>query len=170
MTLWFTSDTHFNHANIIGYCKRPFANVDEMNRELIARWNAKVKPDDVVMHMGDFAMGKKEDLPAIFAQLNGLKHLIRGNHDGSATVKLPWIDVLGENMVMTEAGTFYCIHDPANAKGWMKTGTTVIHGHLHGMENYHPFAREGKFKYVDAGVDCWNYEPVTLEQLIGAAK
>jgi calcineurin-like phosphoesterase family protein len=53
--VFFTSDTHFGHANIIKYCGRPFASVEEMNRELIARWNAVVGPRDTVYHLGDRA-------------------------------------------------------------------------------------------------------------------
>src|SRR3972149_2927673 len=79
--IFFTSDTHFNHANIIKYCGRPFGSVDEMNREMITRWNAVVDPEDTVYHLGDFALGKVSEWPAIFRQLNGSKKiLIRGNH------------------------------------------------------------------------------------------
>jgi calcineurin-like phosphoesterase family protein len=62
--VFFTSDTHFNHANIISYCSRPFSSADEMNREIIARWNAVVGPEDTVYHLGDFAMGRPFEMPA----------------------------------------------------------------------------------------------------------
>ena len=55
MTIWFTSDTHFDHKNIIKYCNRPFKDIDEMNAELERRWNAVVAPGDRVFHLGDFA-------------------------------------------------------------------------------------------------------------------
>ena len=45
---YFTSDQHFGHLNIIRLSHRPFATVDEMDDELLARWNAKVKDGDVV--------------------------------------------------------------------------------------------------------------------------
>lgn len=167
--LWFTSDTHFNHANIIKYCSRPFADVEAMNAEMIHRWNDRVQPEDVVLHMGDFALGKAEAMPPIFGQLNGYKHLIRGNHDSKKTTELGWVEVLSENMVKTELGTFYCVHNPAAAQGWLKKGTVVIHGHLHGTMDLHPFPKKDGLKYVDAGVDCWDYRPVSLEDLLARA-
>ncbi len=53
--IWFTSDTHFGHANIIRFCDRPFKDIQEMNERLIANWNAVVRPGDSVYHMGDFS-------------------------------------------------------------------------------------------------------------------
>ena len=58
-SIWFTSDTHFSHCNIIKYCNRPFKDVDEMNKILIQNWNNVVRPDDIVWHLGDFALGDK---------------------------------------------------------------------------------------------------------------
>ena len=55
--IWFTSDTHFFHNNIIDYCKRPFVNAEEMNEYIIKQWNSVVKPQDEVYHLGDFAFG-----------------------------------------------------------------------------------------------------------------
>ncbi len=53
MNKWFISDTHFSHANIIPYCKRPFKTVTE-NKLLIENWNSHVNPDDTVIFLGDF--------------------------------------------------------------------------------------------------------------------
>lgn len=78
---WYISDTHFGHKNIIDYCRRPFANVDEMNEAMIDIWNANVHPLDTVYHLGDVALGKiAESLPLI-GLLNGYKILVPGNHD-----------------------------------------------------------------------------------------
>ena len=82
--LFFTSDHHFGHDNIIRFCNRPFADVREMNEALIERWNEKVKKNDVVYHLGDFALMYKENLETILKQLKGKIHLIEGNHEGAA--------------------------------------------------------------------------------------
>lgn len=55
--VYFTSDTHFYHSNIIGFCKRPFKNVEDMNETLIENWNRVVSQDDIVFHLGDFCLG-----------------------------------------------------------------------------------------------------------------
>ena len=70
---------------MIKYCDRPFAPVEDMNREMIARWNVAVRPEDTVYHLGDFALGKSSEWPAFLQQLNDAKKiLILGNHDRSA--------------------------------------------------------------------------------------
>lgn len=79
--IYFIADTHFNHANIIKLGSRPFQDVNEMNEELINRWNKKVKRGDNVYHLVDFAFGKYNDINNIRLRLNGKVHLIIGNHD-----------------------------------------------------------------------------------------
>jgi calcineurin-like phosphoesterase family protein len=91
--LFITSDTHFNHKNIIKYSNRPFelskSGVNYMNEYIIKQWNSVVKETDDVLHIGDFAIGndienfdsKKEFYKNILSRLNGHKILIRGNHD-----------------------------------------------------------------------------------------
>ena len=83
--IFYTSDLHFGHSNIIKYENRPWNDVDEMKEELIARWNAKVNQNDTVYVLGDFAWkGSKasiDDINNIVKSLNGKKHLIIGNHD-----------------------------------------------------------------------------------------
>lgn len=77
--IWVISDTHFYHKNIIEYCKRPFASVQEMNEALIENWNSVVRTDDVVYHLGDVFFTK--DGGRQLHRLNGRKRLILGNHD-----------------------------------------------------------------------------------------
>ena len=79
--IWITSDTHFNHANIINYCARPFKDVEEMNATLISKWNNVVGKNDIVWHLGDFALGGAEEVSRFREKLNGKIYLIRGNHD-----------------------------------------------------------------------------------------
>jgi hypothetical protein len=73
--VWFTSDTHFGHTNVIKYSGRPFADVNEMNEKLVLNWNAIVKPGDVVYHLGDFALC---DAERATAQLRQRQRLLRG--------------------------------------------------------------------------------------------
>lgn len=87
MTVFFTSDHHFNHKRIVELSDRPFkATKDKqawevMNEGLIKRWNETVAPDDKVYHLGDMALGNIDDLPPILEQLNGEIVWLAGNHD-----------------------------------------------------------------------------------------
>jgi calcineurin-like phosphoesterase family protein len=79
--IYFTSDGHANHENIIKFCKRPFENMQEMNQELIRRWNEQVPKDGIVFHLGDFSWGGYNAWKDFREQLNGDIILIKGNHD-----------------------------------------------------------------------------------------
>ena len=79
--VWFIADTHFGHSKIIEYCNRPFPNADIMDFNMIQRWNEVVRKDDKVYHLGDFALGNKEQVASIVEQLNGKIYLVKGNHD-----------------------------------------------------------------------------------------
>lgn len=79
--VWFTSDTHFWHENIIRFCNRPFSSIQEMNEELIRRWNETVPEEGVVFHLGDFAFGGAKEWNEVMFRLNGKIYLILGNHD-----------------------------------------------------------------------------------------
>lgn len=79
--IFFVSDNHYGHSNIIGFCKRPFENVEEMDKKLIENWNNKVPKDGIVFHLGDFAWGGFNFWKKIREQLNGDIILIKGNHD-----------------------------------------------------------------------------------------
>src|SRR5882724_4671195 len=86
MKIWFTSDQHFCHKNIIRLCNRPFADLDEMHRTLKEKWNAKVGPQDLVYVIGDFSFCQKTEAHKILQALNGKKILIQGNHDKEKSI------------------------------------------------------------------------------------
>jgi calcineurin-like phosphoesterase family protein len=79
---WFVSDTHFNHANIIKHCKRPFSSVEEMNETLLKNINDRVKPGDRLFHLGDFAYKNSRGVQYYLDRINCKNiYLVRGNHD-----------------------------------------------------------------------------------------
>jgi calcineurin-like phosphoesterase family protein len=171
--IYVISDTHWNHANIIKYCDRPFKNVIEMNEALIKAWNDVVKPEDKIIHLGDFAMGKKHEIPGILARLNGYKVLIRGNHDRSTEFMLEaGFSEVYESMVYTGHpiyGGIFLSHKPQPdvydliSKGLGPTGAKLaFHGHLHGSNG--PKTHAIAF---DVGVDCGRgYGPQTIEKIV----
>src|ERR1041384_7607900 len=85
MTIFFTSDTHFGHHSAIVHCQRPYASIDEMDDDLIARWNAMVGPSDTVYHLGDFCLHPDLEASWYLDRLNGTVHLLEGNHDRRTT-------------------------------------------------------------------------------------
>ena len=64
--IYLTSDTHFNHTNLISMCPESrghFSSVEDMNESIIEYWNMIIPPDAIVYHLGDLCMGKAEDIP-----------------------------------------------------------------------------------------------------------
>lgn len=78
---FFTSDTHFFHKNILKYSNRPFKHIDDMNYQMMEKWNETVSENDTVYLLGDVGFTTKEKLIDFLTRLNGTKHLILGNHD-----------------------------------------------------------------------------------------
>lgn len=80
--IFFTSDNHFGHERVIRFDNRPFATVEEMDAEMIRRWNAKVGKGDLVYVLGDMIWKtRNDDAPGLIKSLNGQIILIKGNHD-----------------------------------------------------------------------------------------
>lgn len=80
--IFFTGDLHFGHANVIAFDNRPFESVEEMDAELIRRWNNKVGKGDLTYVLGDMIWkARNDDAPELIKSLNGQIILIKGNHD-----------------------------------------------------------------------------------------
>lgn len=163
MNCWFTSDTHFHHANIIKYCNRPFADTVEMNNALIENWNSVVGDNDLVYHLGDFAFGREDFMfDMLIKRLKGKIVFLKGNHD-----RLAWrnrdkffahsdsyreIEVNGKDITLCH----YAM------RVWNKShhGAWHLYGHSHGTLPDDPNALS-----FDCGVDCHNYTPISFEQV-----
>jgi len=170
----FTSDTHWGHNNIIKYSNRPFASVEDMNEALIANWNAVVKYDDTVYHLGDFAFLPYDKLKRIARRLNGTKHFIRGNHDKE--IDKNKVDLLNSKTFasiqdyyeLKHGGQMVCLFHYGQ-RVWNKShhGSIMLYGHSHG--SLPPFG-----KSVDVGVDCKEitpeYRPVSFDEVMAYMK
>ena len=86
--IFFTSDTHFSHKNIIEFCERPFKTTEEMNQKLIENWNNKVGPNDIVYHLGDVMLGDNSYGIECVKRLKGTIYIIPGNHDTTSRMNL----------------------------------------------------------------------------------
>jgi calcineurin-like phosphoesterase family protein len=166
--IFFTSDTHWDHDKIIQYSGRPFSTVEEMNETMIDRWNEVVEPGDVVYHLGDFCFTKKvRRVEEIRERLNGSIHWIFGNHDWKklrTAEGFAWKGDYKKIRVELPDGTkksiilmHYAMRtwDGSHRENWH------LYGHSHGnLEiNYNSLS-------FDVGVDCWDYRPISLDQVI----
>lgn len=154
--VFFTADTHFGHANIIKYCNRPFMTVEEMNNEMIKRWNSVVEKDDIVYHLGDLAFLKYCD---ITNKLNGSIFLIRGNHDKYTDNKLMSLGICKvyhkSTIVNVYGRDIHLMHAPKD----YKNGIINLCGHIHEIAKW-------SNNILNVGVDIWNFTPVEYSQII----
>lgn len=192
MTIFLTSDTHFGHRNIIKYSARPFGSVEEMNEVMVDRWNEAVSSNDVVYHLGDFAMGKIDETLPIVSRLNGRITLIVGNHDRpflgyrpgggmdhegwrQRYIKAGFHDVRSHQVVPLKDNQFaHMSHFPyagdshSEEDRWaafrpIDVGEVLLHGHTH-SDVVESVSSIGT-RQVHVGVDAWNFRPVALEDL-----
>ena len=128
------ADLHFNHSNIIQYCNRPYSNVEQMNEDLIKRWNSVVSGQDIVYVLGDFAFGR-EAVQEFVTRLNGIKYLIKGNHD---TYPNQFYRDCGFKEVYDKPVLVdFCLmsHEPLVLSDKLPYGN--YYGHVHNDERYH---------------------------------
>lgn len=172
--LFFTSDSHFMHENIIKYVNRPFDNADEMNEVLIKNWNSVVKNDDLIFCLGDFALGKEQDCFKILERLNGHKVLIKGNHEKTVCKKsynrdefdggiyeLLEIGINDEEVANEFQDIILCHYTMTT---WNKShrGSWQLFGHVHGMLDGKEFLSPNQF---DVGVDSHQYYPISYQNV-----
>ena len=138
--IFFTSDTHFFHGNIIRYCNRPFDSIDAMNEGMIQRWNNRVGPEDTVYHLGDVVINRRA--LKTLARLNGDKVLIKGNHDIFRLEEYTphFRDIRGYHVM----NGMILSHIPLHPESLGRFGVN-IHGHLHAN-------RVMRYKTIKGGV------------------
>lgn len=168
MNVFFTSDTHFHHANIIKYSNRPFKNTVDMNDALISNWNQKVGKNDLIYHLGDFSFGREDYLfDSVFNRLNGKIVFIQGNHD---------------SLVRKNRNKFYNYHEGGHeiriggqdislnhyaGLTWNKKhhGAWMLCGHTH--YNCPVTRKDGTAigKILDVGVDGHDFFPYSIKEI-----
>ena len=156
--IWVTSDTHFNHSNIIKYCDRPFSSSLEMDEALIENWNSVVKTGDKVYHLGDvYIKAKKGYIESILKRLNGNKRLILGNHDnGKDQILQRYFEKILMWRDFKDFG-FLLTHIPIHESSVIKDRVNV-HGHIHQRQS-----PEGR--YINVCVEKTNYTPIHIEEI-----
>ena len=181
--IFFTGDLHFGHANVIAFDNRPFESVEEMDAELIRRWNNKVGKGDLTYVLGDMIWkARNDDAPVLSRRRYGQIILLKGDHDrflhnAKAKAALAGIKDSDDICVTLKDGTKKrVILDHFFKPMYNGHRHQAIHLHAHSH-----FTDEADFevdfaKYLNSigcrneiyNVGCmyWNYEPVTLDEII----
>lgn len=167
--IFFTSDLHLGHRNVIRLCNRPFGSIEEMDTILIANWNKKVHRNDTVYILGDLMFRNEKPPEEYLRQLNGKKNLIIGNHDRS------WIKscdlsqffetVTSLNFISDGKHQITLCHYPMMSWPHMKR-CYMVFGHIHGNidADYWPLIAQSGLM-LNAGVDINGFAPVTFEEM-----
>ena len=172
--VFFTSDTHFGHSNIIKYCQRPFNSAEHMDEVLISNWNEVVSPKDIVFHLGDFCFGSDKEWIKILQRLNGTKYLILGNHDlkkiaNSNQIKDYFADINMQMRVVVDKQKMLLNHYPFLCFEGGYQNVWQLFGHVHSSKHSTGLDKERLVHLFptqyDVGVDNNNYRPVSFSQV-----
>lgn len=184
--IYFSSDHHFDHKNIISYTDRPFSGVNEMNEIMVQRWNTVVTDNDEIYCLGDFSLDFRA-VKIFTPQLKGKKYLVPGNHDDchprrkkSAKMLQKYKD-LGWTVLPVQ--TDLIVPNLVPYPGWLlchfpyKHGDfelqryrelrpdpenrLLLHGHCHSTPK--TFKKDNM---IDVGVDAHDFYPVSLNQIL----
>ena len=183
--LWFTSDTHYNHANICSATTkwtdpvtcREFKTLEHMNAHLVGNINEVVGQDDILFHLGDWSFGGFEQIEIFRNQIVCKNvHIITGNHDHHIENNRDGVQSLFSSVnkylnlvVKYNVGTplmgeerFALMHFPIASWDNMARGAIHLHGHVH----FDPSKRIGKGKMMDVGCDGNMLYPIQMQEVL----
>lgn len=176
MEVFFTSDLHFGHKNVMRFDDRPFASVEQMDATIVQNWNKKVSRSDQVYILGDISWYNVQKTEELLSSLNGHKFLIYGNHDNKilsaarrtcdAVMNYHELHLQGNNHLVL-------MHYPITFFNRHHYGATMLYGHVHNshewqfVKNYQRELHELDIKcnMCNVGTMVWNYEPATFEEI-----
>ena len=188
--IYFTSDNHFGHDNIVKWTARKWKTVEEMDEGLIKRWNGTVKESDTVIVVGDFAFSNSTRRTEILSRLNGTKILVRGNHDKVGVNPLGFdlvVDELTMNIAKQpvtikhyplKSGFFLGLSYKFRATRFVKRWVPTLYKrlpryldrmplnkgqyHIHGHTHSTEKFRENQ---IHVGCEAWDCTPVSLTKI-----
>ena len=159
---WIISDTHFFHVNVGRYCNRP----DNWQELIIKNWNNLISPEDTVLHLGDFAFGKRSNFDLLTEELHGKIILIRGNHDrlGRVRYESHGVTIINEpiHVELAEKTKIIFSHWPVVP---LEDGWINLHGHIHN----NPPPPEGSTlgpNHINMSIEVREYRPCRLKDIL----
>ena len=168
---YYIADSHFGHTNVIKFDERPFADVEEMDRVMIKRWNEVVSDDDDVYIVGDFCCRSEHPVDWYLAQLLGRKHLIVGNHDWPTVQDektMALFDSVDSMMMVEDCGRkiVLCHYPMTEWFGSRKKSAWHVYGHIHNQRSKtYEFMRTVD-RALNAGAPIVDYRPVSFTKLV----
>lgn len=183
--LWFTSDSHFSHRNIVRGTTswqdandktRDFDTIEEMNQVLVDNINAVVAKDDILIHLGDWSFGGFDQIPIFHSKLNVLDiRIMLGNHDHhilrnkdgikyiftKVWTGLQNLNIRKHDELKVESTNLVISHYPIASWQNMNDGWIHLHGHVHLPEQH----KLGRGKSLDVGVDGNNLKPYSFDEI-----
>ena len=163
MAEYYTSDHHFGHHGMLKFCARNrfVQTAEEMDEYMANKWNSRVNHGDIVWHLGDVFFSNHE----ILGELKGLKKLIVGNHDyKKLKILKQYFDIEKDSIIVDKRKQLVLCHYPIWDWPQKFHGYYHFHGHTHG------FCKMGHPKAFDVGVDCWDYYPMTFQEIINGQR
>lgn len=167
--IYYISDLHIGHKNAIRFDDRPFSDIDEMESEIIKRWNMKVTADDDVYILGDVFYRYKGDKAEFLKKLCGRLHLIEGNHDFEmlenqvALACFKSVDKLKQ--IVDDGRRVVMCHYPIISWNMKHFGAYHIYGHVHTHVTEETMLMMKQERAFNAGCMLNNYVPCTLGEL-----
>lgn len=172
--LFFTSDPHYGHENILKYCHRPFSSIEEHDEELIRLWNETVPEDGIVFILGDIGFCSETYLKTILNRLNGKIYWIIGNHDWRRITPgiMNRFECITQQIVITVDNKlvylnhfpFLCYPDSDRHPVYQFFGH-VHSGPLSGSSDISRLVHLNKRQY-DVGVDNNEYKPISFQDIM----
>lgn len=182
MTKFYIADMHFGHENIIRFDGRPYNTVAEMNEALINNWNNRVTNRDEVFVLGDmFFKASNEEIHMILKKLNGIKHLIEGNHDSLNDELKTYFRSVSQIKEVKDTGRkiVLCHYPIMNWNGNINAENLHFYGHVHSTFEYSEVLQQnalihmnrgtinrGRMYNIGAMMPWMDYTPRTLAEII----
>lgn len=184
MSVFFTSDLHLGHENILHLDGRPFQSIEENDDEILKRWNSKVNSNDTVYILGDMIWKprKGKTIVQMLKEFNGHKILIKGNHDGriiSSLTRKEFSDIKDYDdikVTLQDKTVKRCIlsHYPIHFYNGHYSNAIMLYGHVHTTKEYQLTKEYADWlnkngcpvEMYNVGTMIWNYEPVTLDEIL----
>ena len=170
MKIYYISDLHFSHEKIIKFCNRPYKTIEEMDEDIINKWNSIVTPNDVVRILGDIALPKSKDdvekAIKLVKRLNGKKSLIIGNHDTELLEEERFRQLFSSikhyDKVTDNGRNVILSHYPIEEWDGFYKGYIHLYGHIH---NNNVNLKKLDNRY-NVSLEVLDYKPKTLDEII----